>query len=168
MTATFFDDLDDNLDKRRQQREDEFDGEDSETWEPEEGDTLKGVFVQVKYIETRYGIKPLALIKPLKGDTLTEVWCTRMVLRDEMEGLAPKQGTYIGIRYEGQQVSQGGNEFHLYTVNVPEQTEEEEAEGRAYWRHAEANPKMKRARSTRQPSQGASGGSSGQSDLAPF
>lgn len=162
---SFFDDLEEGLDRRKVKREEEYEGEDSDTWEPDEGDTLKGVFVQVKYIETRYGISPLIMVKPLKGDKLLEVWCTRMVLRDEMEGLAPPQGTYIGIRYEGMQQSEAGNDFHLYTVNVPELTNEQVAEGRRYWNDRAANPKMKRqgGQSRRSDS-----GGGGQSDLAPF
>ena len=166
-SGSFYDDMEGKLDERKAQRDEEFDG-DGNTWQPDEGDTLKGVFVQVKYIETRYGVKPLALVRPLNGDALVEVWCSAMVLNEEMEGLAPSQGTPIGIRFEGLQTSDAGNDYNLHTVMIPERDEAQIAVGQEYWRTQQANPKMKRARQA--PRQPATGGTAGgnQGDLAPF
>ncbi len=136
----FFDGLDSNFDK---QKEDDakrrLAEENTERWEPEAGDVLKGTFVEVKYLPTKYGIKPMAVVDEEGTDLMYEVWCSPTVLRSAMEDATPPPGTLIGIKFDGFIETPEGDYdgYNMYLVHIPELEEAAKAVGEAHWLEAE-------------------------------
>ena len=164
----FFDSLDQALDAEAAGQQEQYDIEqeerDAETWEPGEGETFKGIFLKVIYVETKWGIKPLGVCRELPSGVTKKVWFSSSVIRDRLESYKPGPGTPIGIRYEGKRPTQDGtNEFHMYTVVMPEgRTQEQVNAGLELWASAQATPRMKRSEAQREAQ------TANQDDLAPF
>jgi hypothetical protein len=141
---SFFDSLDETLEKRKDDNE-AFGNE--QDWQPvEDGETLKGIFLKARYVNTKYGLRGIALVKDSTTNETMNVWLTRTVLRREVEDLKPAPGTPIGIRYEGLKSPEGGgSDYHLYTVVIPEQDEEQVIRGEKHWAEAHAKSTQRAA-----------------------
>ncbi len=136
---SFFDSLDGEMEKQAKQ---DIADKDANDWNPEnEGDTIKGIFLKVTYIDTKYGVSPLAIVRDLDSGESHKVWCSRKALRGQMEEAVPTPGTPIGIRYGGFVETPDGNYdgYHLYTVRTPERDADEMKKGYAYWHEARTN-----------------------------
>ncbi len=136
----FFDSLDGNFDKQvEEEAKRQLADENTERWEPEQGDVLKGTFMEVKYLPTKYGIKPMAVIAEAgDSETTYEVWCSPTVLRSAMEDATPPPGTLIGIRFDGfvETPEKTTDGYNMYLVHIPELDDVARATGAAHWAEA--------------------------------
>ena len=87
--------------------------ENSETWQPEPGDTLVGVLESYTTAKTQYGKRVIAHVKPDNGETLA-VWLSTKVLRGAFDDQKPVPGDRLGIkRFEDH-----AKGYKLYTLIV--------------------------------------------------
>ena len=135
----FFDGLDGSFDKQLEDNAKQMlADENTVRWEPEQGDVLKGVFVEVKYLPTKYGIKPMAVIDEDGTDSIYEVWCSPTVLRSAMEDREPHPGSLIGIRFDGfiETPERETDGYNMYLVSIPDAPLGQMSEGKAHWAEA--------------------------------
>lgn len=137
----FFDNMDDAFD---QKAEADKEGREAESWNPNPGDAIKGIFMKVEYIETEYGVKPLAFIRDLNNNNeAVKVWLSSVVLQEVVD-FSPPQGCPIGIRYEGMERSKAGREFKNYTIVLPEGLDRDQRQlGYQQWQQARENHQAK-------------------------
>jgi len=135
----FFDSLDTEFEKAEKREEG------GDTWKPEAGDQLKGIFLNVSYVKGDYGWQPVAVIRNLKDEASIKVWCSSGILREQVENLAPAPGTPIAIRYDGTKKSEKGRDYKVHVVAMPEREEGDEMLGREYWQKQEDDAKAKHA-----------------------
>ena len=93
----------------------------TESWKPEVGDELAGIFVGYTKGTTRKGDTfPIANIQREDG-TVVAAWVFYRVLRDEFEKHRPEPGAPIMLkRYEDQQ-SRTGNAYRVYRLATLEE-----------------------------------------------
>lgn len=107
---------------------------DTPSWEPEPGDTLKGIFLNARYVGTRYGVKAIAIVRDLKTEESVEVWLSPAVLqRKVVDSYKPAPGSPIAFRYNGKETSDKGNEYKSYSVAFPDREEGDVILGQEYW-----------------------------------
>lgn len=137
----FFDDMDNAFDTKA---EADKESREAESWSPEVGDSIKGIFLKVEFIETDYGTKPLAFIRDLNSDNQTvKVWLSSVVLQEVVD-FEPPAGTPIGIRYEGLQQAKSGRDFKAYTIVLPQSLDPEaRQQGHQLWMQARATAQAK-------------------------
>ena len=134
----FFDSLDGEFEKA----EKETAGGDA--WAPEDGEVLKGIFMQVEYVNGDYGWNPVGIIKDITNQENVKVWFSSGVLNERMLALKPAPGSSIAIRYDGQEKSAStGRMYKKHTVAMPDREEGDVILGREYWAEQETTAKAK-------------------------
>jgi hypothetical protein len=135
----FFDSLSGEFEKAEVREE----GGDS--WNPAAGETLKGVFMTVEYVNGKWGWNAVGVIKDIETQDAVTVWFSPTILKDQMDSLKPAPGTAIAIRYDGEQKSEKGRNYKKHLVAMPEREEGDVILGVEYWAEQEATAKAKDA-----------------------
>lgn len=81
-------------------------GEFGETWEPEDGDSVTGVALEIRTATTKYGEKPVLDLE-VDGQKVS-VWANRILL-EAMEEEGVDEGDTVTITYKGKSVGTGKN-----------------------------------------------------------
>lgn len=84
----------------------------AEAWKPEPGDVLRGRVEMIEAVNTAYADN-VPVVTVANDDERWSVWCSRTVLRSEMERQAPNVGDEIEVTYLG---VPEGKEYHRYRV----------------------------------------------------
>lgn len=151
----FFDGLDASFDKQAEDDKAKREAdENTERWEPEAGDVLKGVFTEVKYLPTKFGVKPMLVITDGEGQTW-EVWASPTVLRKAVEERMPHPGSLIGIRFDGfvETPEAEFDGYNMYLVSVPERDSQAATAGRSHWQEASQLGDIKAAQKEKRDTQ---------------
>ena len=101
---------------------------DSKTWDPKEGDDLYGVLLDGKWVTTQFGDTRVLNVEDDDGQVWT-VWASNKMLALAVERLAPKLGSYIGIKFSGLKdpKTPGGRQYKMFTLHAPDPDHE-------YWK----------------------------------
>ncbi len=120
MTGSWLDDVEATIEVEHAEQEAIAD---ATTWNPKEGDLLKGKLIGVKYINTKFGWTHLCHIVDNDGKAW-DVWCGRTLLKNQLLEQMPALGKGIAIKYHGMKE---GKEFkyHDYTLSCEPQTQDE-------------------------------------------
>ena len=95
----------------------------TESWKPEVGDELAGIFEGYSRGTTRKGETfPIANVRREDGTTVA-VWGFYTVLRDELSMHAPAAGEPLMIKRFPDQQSRTGNTYRVYRVATLEQAD---------------------------------------------
>ena len=102
----------------------------SETWDPKEGDELRGVLLAAKLVATKYGPSYLITVKTTDGTY--DVW-VKAVLRRALLEQRPGFNRGILIKYAGKK--QGDTyEYHQYSMaSEPFRNEDEQLAATKVW-----------------------------------
>ena len=137
------DDFFDSLDGEFEKAEKEAEGGDS--WNPEAGEVLKGIFTNVEFVNGKWGWNPVGVIKDIGTQENVTVWFSSGILKEQIMSLRPSPGTSIAIRYDGEQKSEAGRNYKKHVVAMPEREEGDVMLGQEYWAKAEIEAKAKEA-----------------------
>lgn len=96
-----------------------FESERNETWKPEKGDILEGVFVQRRMVNTTNGLSSINTIEVAGGEK-KDVWGNAML--DSFFTNIPV-GCMVRMTYQGKLKSaKGGREYHGYVLEHDDET----------------------------------------------
>ena len=135
----FFDNLDEAYDEAEKA------AEGGDTWKPEAGDQLKGIFLNVTFVKGDWGWSPVGVIRDLSDNESVKVWFSSGILKEAIMNLKPAPGTPIAIRYDGTQKSDKGRDYKKHVVAMPEREEGDVILGKEYWAEQEATAKANEA-----------------------
>ncbi len=91
------------------------------TWKPEPGEELIGTLEKADYVGTRNGPAHLMQIKVLDTDDVVTVWCSQMVLKNQVLDLAPAVGAVVVIIFEGKKDNkEGTRQYNSYQMQASE------------------------------------------------
>ena len=121
MTDSFFDGIDDRMDAKSEEEEA---ARNSDDWNPEAGDQLNCILLKVNVRKTKFGPAAVLIVRnvgPESGGIENEgtctVWCSRTTLIGGLISEAPKIGSGLAIRFDGQASTQDGTgKYYAYTV----------------------------------------------------
>ena len=91
------------------------------TWKPEPGEELIGTLEKADYVGTRNGPAHLMQIKILDTEDVVTVWCSQMVLKNQVLDLAPAEGAVVVIIFEGKKDNkEGTRQYNSYQMQASE------------------------------------------------
>lgn len=89
-----------------------------ESWRPEAGQTLVGVFQRLESGHTSYGPAWIAILSDVASGEERSVWLLHTALRNQFKRHAPAAGELVAIKYEGKATSSTGQKYDNWTVRV--------------------------------------------------
>lgn len=88
------------------------------TWEPDEGDSITGVALELREADTKYGPKPVLDLQTSDGEKWS-IWANRNLL-DGMQDAGVDEGDRIKVTFDGKKIGerkQGGDfTYKAFTV----------------------------------------------------
>jgi len=103
----------------------------AEGWNPDEGETLLGVILNIKSSQqNEYGIYPIVTVQTDEGKVVA-IHCFHQVLKQRLLEKRPAPGEKLAVQYIGE-VDKGedGRSYHNYAVVVDRPTD---TEAQATW-----------------------------------
>lgn len=93
------------------------------SWQPEPGETIKGVFLRLEQGNTQFGPAPIVIVAVEPDGEERSVWVFYESLKTQLLRAAPAAGERVAIRYDGQQQVKNPtagrrSTFHAYRVAV--------------------------------------------------